>query len=132
MKKGAVTSFDDLLLLFFIGLALSYFHHFITPLNYTIQMLIAMVPVFIFAKTARHMSIIFEWALFFCLGLTMAPLVPLIYRNGFQMDLILILAKVMTPYCMAAMTGWIFAIPAGFVFSKRTFNRNYYRNPRFF
>ncbi len=125
----------DLIVVFLYGLALSYFHSFIYPLE-TVHLWIASgLLAFFLGSFGPEVDEILEWIIGFGLGVMIALMAPqgLHYFKTGDLEIRAILDTALhgLPFILMLLSPWIVSLPLGFLLSK-IYNRNYYRHARFF
>ena len=134
-NNSLLVSSADLLILFLYGGALSYTSSFIMPIDMTSQLIASGLLAFILGCFGPSLDEMFEWILFFSLGVFIAKLVPQIqeYSNSgnYSLGQIILTCKQTFPYCLQLLTPWAVAIPLGLSFYKVTAHQ-YYKHARFF
>ena len=134
-NQSIIVSLADLLILFLYGGSLYYTDQFIYPIEMSILLVASGFLAFTLGSLGPSPEEVFEWMLFFCLGILTAALSPQIvsyYQTGqYNLDSLWQTCVQTFPYILSLISPWALALPIGLFVHKIT-RRNYYRHARFF
>ena len=134
-RQSIFVSMGDLFILFFYGGALYYTDQFIFPIEMRFLLVASAFLAFTLGTLGPTPEEIFEWVIFFCLGILVAALSPQIihyFKSGaYSLDTLWETTRLTFPYILNLITPWVAAIPVGMIFHKNS-HGTYYRHARFF
>lgn len=133
-RPSLLVSIADLMIMFLYGLALCYYDNFIAPMSGTTQLLISFITALFLGSMGPNFDEVFEWIIFFALGVLVVFLYPTAMyayqTNTLALQEFILAIKAGSLYTARILAAWLVGIPMGFVFHKIT-DTKYYRHNSF-
>lgn len=133
-KPSFFISIADLIILFFFGLLLCYYDSYVLPISGSVEFLISFTTALFLGSFGPSMDEVFEWIIFFSLGVITMHFYPAALTayetQTLPLQEITEAGRVGGLYTAQLLTAWVAGIPVGYLFFKLT-DSKYYRHNSF-